>query len=64
MIEKKVFKTHTRYYDTETGFVHRLDGAAIEYANGENIWYYQGRHIKCSSQEEYEQLLKMKAFWK
>ena len=42
---------------------HRVDGPAIEYGCGNNVWYYQGKHIKCSSQEEFEKLLKLKAFW-
>jgi len=64
MINKANFQTHTRYWDTETGFLHRLDGAAIEYKNGNKEWYYQGRQVYCNTQEEYEKLLKLKAFWK
>jgi len=42
---------------------HRLDGPAIEYANGNKEWYYYGEKVNCHSQEEFEKYLKMKAFW-
>ena len=42
---------------------HRLDGPAAEYSNGAKLWYYKGKYIKCSSQKEFEKLIKLKAFW-
>lgn len=45
------------------GYIHREDGPAIEYANGSKKWYYEGEHIDCSSQEEFEKLLKLRMFW-
>ena|SRR5579859_1240760 len=42
---------------------HRLDGPAIEYADGRKCWYYYGKLISCSSQEEFERLIKLKALW-
>ena len=42
---------------------HRLDGPAVEYANGTKFWFYRGKEIYCSSQQEFEKLLKLKAFW-
>jgi hypothetical protein len=42
---------------------HRTEGAAVEYANGTNSWYYQGEHIDCQTQEEFVKLIKLKAFW-
>lgn len=44
-------------------FLHRLDGPAAEYTNGDKKWWYEGEEIKCSSQQEFEKLLKLKAFW-
>lgn len=46
--------------------IHRLDGPAIKHSR-ENIfdyfWYYEGVYVDCDSQEEFERLVKMKAFW-
>ena len=42
---------------------HRLDGPAIEHADGSYSWYYHGKRIDCTTQEEFEHLLKLKAFW-
>jgi hypothetical protein len=56
---------HTEYYDKE-GYFHRLDGPAIEDDNPNSdmrYWYFHGKQIECSSQEEFERYLKLKAFW-
>ena len=45
------------------GVLHREDGAAIEYRDNSKLWYWRGKFIKCSSQSEFERLLKLKAFW-
>jgi hypothetical protein len=45
------------------GIRHRMDGPAIIWYNGPKYWYYNGTHIPCSSQEEFEKLIKLKAFW-
>lgn len=47
------------------GKLHRSDGPAEEYtATPENNeWYYMGLEIKCSSLEEFQRLVKLKAFW-
>jgi len=42
---------------------HRIDGPAIEYTNGFKYWWYHGKYIKCSSQEEFERLIKLRALW-
>jgi hypothetical protein len=44
-------------------FLHREDGPARESANGNCQWWYEGEQIQCSSQEEFEKMLKLKAFW-
>lgn len=42
---------------------HRFDGPAIEYDNGNKEWYYFGGKIECQTQEEFERLIKLKAFF-
>jgi hypothetical protein len=42
---------------------HRLDGPAAEFADGGQEWFVDGKHIKCSSQEEFERILKLKLYW-
>lgn len=47
------------------GSLHRLDGPAYEVLNHPqfNEWYFNGKYIKCSSQEEFDRFFKLKAFW-
>ena len=46
------------------GKQHREDGPAVEYTNGQqNEWWISGKRIDCSSQEEFERLMRLKAFW-
>jgi len=45
------------------GKLHREDGPAIEYIHGNRYWYYNDKAIDCGSQEEFERLIKIKAFW-
>jgi hypothetical protein len=45
------------------GLKHRVDGPAMEYLDGWNMWYYEGKIIDVSSQEDFERYLKMKSFW-
>jgi len=49
------------------GVRHRLDGPASYTIGPDGIsnerWFYRGIDIGCSSQEEFEGLLKLKAFW-
>jgi hypothetical protein len=40
--------------------LHRKDGPAIEWANGDKEWWYNG---DCSSQEEFEKIIKLRMFW-
>jgi len=44
------------------GKLHREDGHAMECV-GYKFWYFNGKHIDCSSQEEFEIFLRFKAFW-
>jgi len=43
--------------------LHREDGPDIEYSNGSKEWYYEGKKIECSSNDEFLRLIKLKAFW-
>jgi len=45
------------------GYLHRINGPAIEWVSGDKSWYYHGEHINCSSQKEFERLIKLKALW-
>lgn len=46
------------------GKLHRVDGPADIYEFwGYPHWYYNGKRIDCSSQEEFEKIIKLKAFW-
>ena len=49
---------------------HRLDGPAYigKTWNGTEFvphqeWWYMGKKIDCSTQEEFERIIKMKVFW-
>lgn len=42
--------------------LHRLEGPAIEYANGSKFWFYRGKCIPCSSQRDFEKYIKLLAF--
>lgn len=44
------------------GLRHREDGPAVEDINGTKHWYFHGKFITVSSQKEFEQWLKYKAF--
>jgi hypothetical protein len=56
------FNNGTKYW-YQNGLCHRIDGPAIEHNEGKKYWYYKGNYIKCSSQKEFERLIKMKLFW-
>ena len=45
------------------GKLHRIDGPAIICPDGLKLYYYQDQRIPCDSDEEWEQILKLKAFW-
>ena len=44
------------------GEYHRVDGPAIEFANGNKWWYLNGEPLKCKTQKEFKQYMKMKSF--
>jgi hypothetical protein len=41
---------------------HRIDGPAFTYAGIEE-WWYNDKRIDCKTQEEFERLIRIKAFW-
>jgi hypothetical protein len=44
------------------GKYHREDGPAVEYHDCKE-WLINGKRILCKTQEEFERLMKLKAFW-
>lgn len=56
-------------YWYQNGKLHRLDGPAVEgnngYRDGGNYkeWYFEDEKLNCKTQEEFERLLRLKAFW-
>ena len=45
------------------GEYHREDGPAVEYANGDKEWWLRNKLINVQTQEEFERMMKLKAFW-
>ncbi len=45
------------------GQLHRTDGPAIEWEDGVREWYVHNTNLFCSSQEQFERLMRLKAFW-
>ena len=45
------------------GDLHREDGPAIEAANGTKYWYINGKPLSFTTQKQFEQLMRLKAFW-
>jgi hypothetical protein len=42
---------------------HRIDGPATEWSSGHKQWCLDGKDIPCTTQKEFEQLMRLKAFW-
>jgi hypothetical protein len=44
---------------------HREDGPAIEFfdGSGSKQWYINGQYIPCTTQKEFERIMRLKAFW-
>jgi|SRR5579859_4894805 len=45
------------------GELHRLDGPAYESYSGYKEWWYHNKLVNCSSQKEFERLIKLKVLW-
>ena len=58
--------TVKHYYAREplgTGIVlHREDGPAMIWANGEEFWYYKGLKLDCSDLQEFQRKIKLLVF--
>lgn len=52
----------TKFWYQEGKF-HRDDGPAVEFYDGTKEWWYHGKRIRCSTNQEFQRLLKLKAFW-
>ena len=76
MIHKKSYLVHVTneldiyYYDAISLIYHipyrvrhREDGPAVIYSDGRKMWILHEKILDCSSQEEFERLMKLKAFW-
>ena len=48
------------YY--QNGLLHRLDGPA-SICDAIIYWYYQGKRVRCNTQEEFERLIKLRLLW-
>ena len=45
------------------GVLHREDGPATYFGEwNEATWFFRGREIKCNNQEEFEQIMRFRAF--
>lgn len=47
----------------QNGKLHRLDGPAVDHVYGYKEWWVEGNNIDCKTQEEFERLMRLKAFW-
>lgn len=45
------------------GMLHRTTGPAHETANGHKSWWLNNELLDCKTQEEFEHLMRLKAFW-
>jgi hypothetical protein len=43
--------------------IHREDGPAIDNADGTKEWWINDKQILCTTQEEFERLMRLKVFW-
>jgi hypothetical protein len=47
----------------KNGKLHRENSPAVEFADGTKSWWLNGKQLNCQSQEEFERLVRLKAFW-
>jgi hypothetical protein len=58
----EIFPSGNKYWMCR-GSIHREDGPAVVREDGHRSWWYHGEKLNCDSQEQFERLLKLKAFW-
>jgi hypothetical protein len=56
------YSSGDKYYFRNGGF-HREDGPAVSHSDGTKDWYLNGIRIPCTTQVQFERLLKLKVFW-
>lgn len=42
---------------------HRIDGPAVNFISGTKEWWYNGKRIDCTTQEEFDRLIRLELFW-
>lgn len=59
-----------KFYYNNKYEAHREDGPAIMYGDiidhaplPKQMWFLNGRQFHCSSQKEFERMIRLKAFW-
>ncbi len=58
------YETHYYVRDNKKYYYHRIDGPAVIFKKTDcKLWFYNGKIIQCLSQEEFERIIKLKAFW-
>jgi hypothetical protein len=60
--EVREYPSGDKFYSLNDKY-HRADGPAIECADGIKAWYINDQYLPCTSQEQFERLMKLKAFW-
>jgi hypothetical protein len=45
------------------GKLHRTNGPAVIFSNGNKYWYINDERIPCTTQKQFKQLMRLKAFW-
>ena len=56
------YATGNKYWYIDNN-LHREDGPAVELGDGTKYWFLNGKYIICNSQEQFLQLIRLKAFW-
>jgi hypothetical protein len=57
-----VIDQYGKHWYNEKREYHREDGSAREYADGDKEWWYYGERIDCSTQKEFEKIIKLRMF--
>ena len=45
------------------GQFHRTDGPAWEGYDGSKEWWINGKYLPCTNQNQFERLMRLRAFW-
>jgi hypothetical protein len=56
------YSSGDKYYFRNKGF-HREDGPAVDRSDDSKEWWLNGICVPCTTQVQFERLLKLKAFW-